>query len=399
MDNNHEAYEYAALIVKHLRGELSPSEQVKLNIWIEERPENAALVKKLQDEAAMKPDIDFFDAIDQNKAWESILMRSGQVSFGGRVYAFVKRWKYAAAVLVTMSLAAYLYVNRQQAQQLKTARNTVKTKYKNDVPPGIDKARLILPDGSVVVMDGHTFGTVKNYEGLKITSQNGVVNYQVTANNHTADKVQYNTIATPNGCKYKITLPDGSLVWLNSGSSLKFPVVFAGRQRIVYLTGEAYFEVAKNKRKPFKVLANNTEVRVLGTHFNVHAYKGETVKTTLLEGSVKISGNGQTKMMVPGQQALIDFKSLAIRIHNIDVTESVAWKNDLFVFDSEDIESVMKEVARWYNVEVEYRDAIPQTHISGSTSRNNNISQILNMLELTGGVHFSIDGRKITVSK
>lgn len=399
MDNNHEAYQYAALIVKQLRGELSANEQAKLNSWIEEGPENAALMQKMQDEAAMKTDLDFFEGINNEKAWQNIMERTGQVPFSQKLYAFVRRWQYAAAAVVALGVAGFFYGRRQSPAVKPVVAGLVKSKYKNDVPPGTDKARLILDDGSVVIVDGNTFGTVKNYNGSKITSRHGEVNYQVTTNAPAPDKVQYNTIATPNGCKYKITLPDGSLVWLNSGSSLKFPVVFAGTQRVVQLTGEAYFEVTKNKRKPFKVLANNTEVRVLGTHFNVHAFNGEAVKTTLLEGSVKISGNGQSKMIVPGQQASVELASATIRIHNIDVTESVAWKNDLFVFDSEGIESIMKEVARWYNVEVEYKDVIPQTHISGSISRKNNISQILNMLELTGGVHFGIDGRRITVSQ
>ncbi len=136
----------------------------------------------------------------------------------------------------------------------------------------------------------------------------------------------------------------------------------------------------------------------MGTHFNVHAYNDEdVVKTILLEGSVQVVRNGLSKMITPGQQASIAFNSSKIKIDNIDVNESVAWKDNLFNFDNQDIESVMKEVARWYNVEVEYQNAIPQAHFSGIISRNNNISQILNMLELTGGVHFSIDGRKITV--
>jgi ferric-dicitrate binding protein FerR (iron transport regulator) len=190
------------------------------------------------------------------------------------------------------------------------------------------------------------------------------------------------------------------MVWLNSASSLKFPIVFNKFERKVYLTGEAYFEVAKNKFKPFKVFSNNTVVHVLGTHFNIHAYSDEeAVKTTLLEGSVKIYRNGYSKIIVPGQQAYIKRNSSKIKINAIDVNESVAWKNDLFIFDREDMENVMKEVARWYDVEVEYKDEIPQTHISGSISRRNNISQILNMLELTGGVHFRIDGRKITVTR
>ncbi|MES2277083.1 MAG: FecR domain-containing protein [Bacteroidota bacterium] len=399
MDNNYEAYQYAGLIVKYLKGEISAREEAKLNAWIEEKPENALLLQKLKDETSIKTDLDFLSSINMQDAWQNVVMQASKTSFTDKVYIFIKKWKYAAIILVSLSVAVFVYTHRQPVLKLQTI-NIKKNKYKNDVPPGTDKAKLTLADGSVVVMDGHTSGIVKKYNGLNIISEHGIVNYQITARAPDPVNKVYNTITTPIGCKYKLTLPDGSLVWLNSGSSLKFPVAFNSTSRSVYLTGEAYFEVTKNKHKPFSVFANRTEVRVLGTHFNIHAYDDEdAVKTSLLEGSVKILRDGKSKMITPGQQASVNYNSAKIKIDNIDVNGSIDWKNDLFNFESEDIESVMKEVARWYNVEVEYRDVIPQAHFSGIISRNNNISQILNMLELTGGVHFSIDGRKITVTK
>jgi ferric-dicitrate binding protein FerR (iron transport regulator) len=405
MDNNYEAYQYAALIVKHLRGELSAVERTKLNEWIKKSPENALLLEKLLDEGVVKTELDFLASIDTRDAWQNILLRTNKVSFTHKVFTFVQKWKYAAIILAILSVGIILY-----RSPLPDGKQTVavikRSKYKNDIPPGTDKARLTLADGSVVVMDGHTSGMIKGYAGLNITSDHGLLSYKLLSKNTAVNSRYYNIINTPAGCKYKVTLPDGTMVWLNSESSLKFPVVFSGNERRVYLTGEAYFEVAKNKHKPFKVFSNHTVVRVLGTHFNVSAYHNEeAVKVTLLEGSVQISNGNQSKMIVPGEQAsikrdaLVDMPQAKINVATTDVNESVAWKNNLFLFDSEDVESVMKKIARWYNVNIEYRDGIPQTHFSGSISRNNNISQILNMLELTGGVHFSIDGRKVIVTR
>jgi transmembrane sensor len=399
MNDNYEAYQYAVLIIKHLKGELSAIEEIKLKAWINENPENALLLEKLQDEELIKSDLNFLATIKTRDAWQNIVMRTQNVSLTDKVYIFIRKWRYAAIILIILSATAILYKRSPPVLKLQ-AKVPGNIKYKNDVPPGTDKANLTLSDGSVIIMDGLTTGIVKKYAGLKITSNHGIVSYHIIGNGSGFRANQYHTITIPAGCKYKITLPDGSMVWLNSASSLKFPVVFNKFERKVYLTGEAYFEVAKNKLKPFKVFSNNTVVQVLGTHFNVHAYSDEgAVETTLLEGSVKVYRSGYSKMIVPGQQAYIGRNSSKIKINTIDVNGSVAWKNDLFIFDKQDIESVMKQVARWYNVEVEYKDEMPQTHISGSISRKNNISQILNMLELTGGVHFSIDGRKITVTR
>lgn len=405
MDNNYEAYQYAALIVKHLRGELSAVERIKLNEWINENPENALLLEKLQDEGVVKTELDFLASINTRDAWQNILLRTKKVSFTHKVFTFIQKWKYAAILLMVLSAGIILY--RSPLPGSKPVASVIKeSKYKNDIPPGTDKARLTLADGSVVIMDGHTSGMVKGYAGLNITSDHGLLSYKLLSNHTAINARYYNTINTPAGCKYKVTLPDGTMVWLNSESSLRFPIVFSGNERRVYLTGEAYFEVAKNRHKPFKVFSNNTVVRVLGTHFNVNAYHNEeAVKVTLLEGSVRVSNGNQSKMIAPGEQAsikrdaLVDMQPIKIDVATTDVNESVAWKNNLFLFDSEDVESVMKKIARWYNVEIEYRDGIPQTHFSGSISRNNNISQILNMLELTGGVHFSIDGRKVIVTR
>lgn len=403
MGNNYEAYYYAALIVQHLKGQLSEDEEIKLQQWLQASPENALLLKKLQNEDHVKTEIDFLSTINNQKAWQNIVLRANKTPLSHKIYLLIQKWKYAAIILLMLSVAVLFYKSsRNSLPQHQQA--VIVNKYKNDIPPGTDKAQLILPDGSVLEMNGRTAGTVKRYSGLKIRSNSGQLSYQLTGANNTMQE-QYNTVVTPAGCKYRVTLPDGSMVWLNSASSLKFPLIFNHAERKVYLTGEAYFEVAKNKHQPFKVYSNNAIVRVLGTHFNVSAYANEpAVKVTLLEGSVKITKGTQSKLIVPGEQASIntsetDRHAAAISVQTTDVNESVAWKNNQFLFDSEDVESVMKQIARWYNVDIEYLNGIPKIHFSGSISRNNNLSQILNMLELTGGVHFNIEGRRIIVTR
>jgi len=210
--------------------------------------------------------------------------------------------------------------------------------------------------------------------------------------------VAFNTISTPVGGQYTVVLPDGSKVWLNAASSLKFPTAFTGTERRVELTGEGYFEVAKNKHMPFKVNFNREEVEVLGTHFNISAYPDEAVtRTTLLEGSVRISKNNIKKILVPGQQAISSMQTGGFNIAEVNTDEAIAWKNGLFLFHNENIRSIMKKIARWYNVDVNYQGSFTNQEYGGRISQSKNLSEILKNLELTGTIHFKIEGRRVTV--
>jgi ferric-dicitrate binding protein FerR (iron transport regulator) len=206
-----------------------------------------------------------------------------------------------------------------------------------------------------------------------------------------------NTIQTPRGGQYQVILPDGTKVWLNAASSLAYPTAFTGADRAVKLNGEAYFEVADNKDKPFKVMAGNMEINVLGTHFNVMAYEDENaIKTTLLEGSVKVTNGKISHLLKPGQEGRVDRQSGAFRLLEADANEAVAWKNGVFQFGGASIESVMREIVRWYDVDVEYQGRTNE-HFRGTISRSVNASEVFKMLELTGAVHFTIDKKKIIV--
>jgi ferric-dicitrate binding protein FerR (iron transport regulator) len=211
-------------------------------------------------------------------------------------------------------------------------------------------------------------------------------------------KESFHTLVTPRGGQYQLLLPDGSKVWLNAASSVRFPTSFSGKERHVELTGEAYFEIAKDASRPFRVDApGGMQVEVLGTHFNIMSYTDENaINTTLLEGSVKVREGSVSSLLRPGEQASLNKASDGISVSNADVDETIAWKNGLFRFEGATIEAVMKQIARWYDVEVIYKGSVSK-HFRGMISRSVDISQVIKMLELTSEVHFKIDGKTITV--
>jgi ferric-dicitrate binding protein FerR (iron transport regulator) len=220
----------------------------------------------------------------------------------------------------------------------------------------------------------------------------------VTGDASAISEMVYNTLRTPRGVMYSVVLSDGTRVWLNASSSLRYPTTFTGRVRQVSLSGEAYFEVAQNPSQPFQVTVNGMEVNVLGTHFNIMAYDDEsTITTTLLEGAVKVDYMLKSATLVPGQQSLLMRGGRDMQVRNVDVEEAVAWKNGILQFRSEDIRSVMRKVARWYDVDVRYEGEISD-HFSGAIYRNAEVSGLLRNMELTHTVHFRIEGRTITVS-
>lgn len=216
---------------------------------------------------------------------------------------------------------------------------------------------------------------------------------------HDTSKVLYNTISTPRGGQYQVMLPDGSKVWLNAASSLRFPTAFTGKERQVKMEGEAYFEVAQQASKPFVVVTGNIKIKVLGTHFNVNAYSNEnTIRTTLAEGAVRVSKEDKSKVLEPGEQVQFDKQTGNMSIKQVNVDQMLAWKNGLFYFDNTNIKTIMKQVARWYNVDAVYETAqLKNKNFSGITSRYKNVDGLLKRLELTGTIHFKVEGKTITV--
>jgi hypothetical protein len=300
----------------------------------------------------------------------------------------------AAAIFICMiSIGAYYFLKPEYQNQISSTQNSKIDK--NDVNPGENKAVLTLADGSSIILDSNRNGTLATQGNTKILKLNGMVSYNnLSKKNNT---VLYNTISTPRGGQYQLILSDGSKVWLNAASSLRFPASFSGKERKVELLGEAYFEVAKNAAKPFKVKTNGMEVEVLGTHFNINSYEDESaIRTTLLEGSIKINKQGSSSLLKPGEQALLNKKGEIKIINHADVEEAIAWKEGKFQFDKADIHAVMRQIARWYDVDVAYQGSV-STHFGGTISRHVNLSQVLNMLHLTGEVKFEIKDRKVVV--
>ncbi len=302
-----------------------------------------------------------------------------------------------AAAIIIITTALYYY---PQQPETKITQNKIS---ETDIAPGGNKALLTLSNGQKISLTDASVGTLAQQAGVKITkTADGQLVYTILDDVHAdgSGDNHFNTIETPKGGQYRVRLPDGSDVWLNAASALTYPSSFAaGKTRSVDLRGEAYFEVAKDRSRPFIVKTPNQNVEVLGTHFNINAYGDEpAVKTTLIEGSVKVNGiNGKSKLLIPGQQSVLTASNM--QVASIDTDLSIAWKNNQFVFESDDIRHIMRMVARWYNVEVEYIGPIPDNKFGGAVSRFENVSEVLKSLESTGKVKFKLLGKRIIVSK
>jgi transmembrane sensor len=271
-----------------------------------------------------------------------------------------------------------------------------------DIAPGSNKAVLTLADGTKISLTDVENGQLATQSGIVVTKNaNGQLVYTVnnTVQGNLSADVSYNTISTPRGGQYQINLPDGTSVWLNSASSLRFPVNFSNlRERKVELIGEAYFEVKSNKSKPFRVASEGQTVEVLGTHFNVMAYPNEkNLETTLLEGKVSVKTGGTEKSIVPGEQSQLRNGSIKV-LKLADPESVVAWKNNLFQFDNMDIDKVLRQIERWYDVEVNYVGARPDVYFTGVIPKDVKVSRILMALEQACGVKFVIEGRTITTT-
>jgi ferric-dicitrate binding protein FerR (iron transport regulator) len=315
-----------------------------------------------------------------------------------------KRFSIAASVLLVLGLSVFVLKNKLT----NSSDNLTAVSKKSNIIPGGNKATLILADGSRLPLDEVANGKVISQKGIQVSkSADGQLTYTVKdhgdmAANSAADSAPlFNTIETPRGGQYKVILPDGSQVWLNASSSLKFPISFASaKERRVELTGEAYFEVTHRPDLPFRVITSKQTVEVLGTHFDISAYADDaTTKTTLLQGSVKVSvyDSGNGALLKPGQQSKVNSN---IQVSDVNAEEVIAWKNGYFRFDDEKLENIMKSVARWYDVDVVYeQESLKNETFGAVTTRFSTIGTLLDMMQQTGDIKFSVKGKIITVSK
>ncbi|NSL87265.1 FecR family protein [Chitinophaga sp. Mgbs1] len=271
----------------------------------------------------------------------------------------------------------------------------VAQRYRNDVAPGSNRATLTLADGSQIPLDDAIPDTLARQGNTHIIkTRQGSLVYKAGG---TAAAVAWNTLTTPRGGQYQLTLPDGSVAWLNAASSLRFPAVFTGNRRVVELSGEGYFEIAPHPQQPFFVKVNQTEIAVLGTQFNVMAYTNEpAMAVTLLEGAVNVSHHGTVKKLLPGQQAAISQDQISVAA--ADAAGAVAWKNGYFIFEQADVVTVMRQLERWYDIEVVYEGKPSAMRFGGGMQRNLPLSAVLKILE-KNQLQFTIEGRRITVLK
>ncbi|PWS27559.1 anti-sigma factor [Pedobacter yonginense] len=350
-------------------------------------------------------DLNHADLIDaKNQIWNAI---EEQTELKTRTrYAL---WLKVASAAVVLLFVGFVIKNQIQ-KQIPADENLSKITSKA-IKPGGNKATLTLADGSKISLTDASNGIIAKQAGINITkTENGELIYTVAALSTSKTQNLFNIIETPRGGQYQVNLPDGTRVWLNAESSLKYPAVFNQSSRVVELKGEAYFEVAKllskaGNRVPFKVKSNlganrNQEVEVLGTHFNINAYSDEpSSKTTLLEGSVRVANTSAStsNLLRPGQQSIISASSPSIIIKDVDAEEAVTWKDGFFSFNDENLETIMNKISRWYNVDIEYRGAKINKLFGGRISRFNSVNEVLETLQTTGDVHFKIEERRILV--
>lgn len=310
-----------------------------------------------------------------------------------RKASFGKWWAAAAILLLLASASVYFLVFAPKQIGTPNAPDLAGV----NIAPGGDKAVLTLANGKKIVLDTASNGDLEHEGNVKIIKLDGQVAYNKEG--QSSKEVLYNTITTPRGGQYQLVLSDGTKVWLNAESSLRFPTSFPGAEREVSLSGEGYFEVAHNRSQPFRVTVNDdTKVEVLGTHFNVMAYTDETaVKTTLLEGAVKVTKEGNTQLLSPGQQAQVNSEGNIALVDNADTEEALAWKNGLFQFTGADMGAVMRQIGRWYDLNVHLKGNISSVHLTGKVQRNLNLSQLIMVLE-ESGIEVTVNGKEITAS-
>lgn len=262
-----------------------------------------------------------------------------------------------------------------------------------DIEPGTDRAVLSLANGKTILLDERGNGDIGVEDGVQIIkTDSGELAYT----GHSAGSNSYNTLSTPRGGKYKITLSDGTKVWLNAETVLKFPAAFTGTERGVELTGEAYFEVAKDSKRPFHVLSGSQKVEVLGTHFNIFGYPNEKqIRTTLLEGKVSVETGGKKMMLSPGEESVLEGKALTTRSANLD--QAIAWKEGLIDITNQSLEEIFTQISRWYDVEVIFQGKIPEKQLSGQLDRGLMLSQLVQGLQKMQ-IPVSLQGKRLIVS-
>ncbi len=366
------------------------------------------LVDRYVENRATKEDLEvFFHLVREGKLDEYLTEKMIQEISEGKIIELppirsISWWMRiaAASVILIIAVGTFYFTNIDSKDSLAVTSVGAQQTF-IDAAPGGNRAILTLADGSTIILDSVGTGTLSHQGNSQIVKlDDGQLSYK-EGQGAASKEILFNTITTPRGGQYQLTLSDGSRVWLNAESSIRFPASFTGKERRVEMTGEGYFEIAHNASKPFTVSAEGMEVEVLGTIFNVNAYKDEPeMKTTLLEGSVKVKRGIPSKIIKPGEQAQIINTNFGndpvIQVSTVNIEEVIAWKNGLFYFSNSNIKAVMSQISRWYDVGVIYEESLPQRKFEGEIQRNLKLSQVLDLLRMNQ-INFDFDGTNITV--
>jgi transmembrane sensor len=423
------SFDIDPIVLKYIREEsLSPEESTLLRLWVSGAEDREGLLRRIKEDSAWtQANLARMQQTSTDPIWrqlESRLQSEGYWLPTPSTAAATaptpsiipmprpasrRWWGYVIAATVIFILGgAWWALLRHPAPSVASApRQAIKT----DVPPGGNKAMLTLADGRRIDLDSSTNGVLANQGNMKVSK---LSDGQLAYNKSTDEKPQpafnslgtspaFNSLSTPRAGQFTLTLPDGSRVWLNNASTLRYPVSFSGPNRSVELTGEAYFEIAKDASHPFRVLVHKGDgdaggsIEVMGTSFNIMAYADEPAeRTTLVDGSIKFTRAGNNALLKPSQQSVLDAQGALHVIPQVNVQEVTAWKNGYFHFDHANLETTMRQLARWYDVDVKYQGSFAPQEFMGKIQRNLPLSAVLKGLE-NEQVHFKLEGRELTV--
>lgn len=390
----HEAYRLLCLIRAFILKKLSAKEREELDAWLEQSDENIDLFEKLTDDGRIPETLALYEQLREDDTLRRLKNRIPFVAPRSRV-VLPKLWLSAAAMFVgVVGIGLYFYLRPQEQANKPPVATTMPVGIPAErIFPGGNKAVLITESGSQIVLDTAANGRIRVETNEDVEKSNGQISY---ANGNEANKVLpvTHTLITPKGGQYQVTLSDGTKVWLNAASSLKYPIVFVGNERTVELTGEGYFEVA-HSTKTFRVKLASFTVEDIGTAFNINTYKDEGFdKTTLTEGSAKVIGASTSKTLVRGQQAQVEDGRIEVMPADVDAVKG--WMNGKFVYRFTPLNAVLKDLERWYNIKVD-NEQKSASHLKATIDRNVPLSQIIKILEVTADVKLKWDGTKLTV--
>ena len=379
------------LLQLYLLGDITEEERQELEDWCKETPQNRNLFEQICQEDLFSKERSVYEKIDDTKALRTFEKHVRKVSTRG----FGRWWKYAAVLLLPI-LVVGLWKLVYEVEQVPVVTSSV-----SQIQPGCSRAVLVLDDGRTVFLKEEEEGVISEDKGIMVTGERDRLVY-TSSEGKNVDELRFNELEIPRGGEYKVRLADGTLVYLNSATRMKYPVKFDEKERKVYLSGEAYFEVAKDPERPFFVEMEGVEVRVYGTSFNVNTHQKGNVQTVLVKGSigVKVLSSGMESVIRPGQMAEFKQGNTKVDVKDVNVAVYTDWKDGIFRFENQRLEDILTVLSNWYDVDIFYQTvSVKELHFSGYMERYKDVSVILEAITLSTGVTFSIQGKTIIVSK